>query len=493
MKVEYYDPNPFLSRFPMSNRIITENLSRNEKIDDSFNLTGIRNKLYIQNYIDTHKKEFLNELEGNMKFNIDSLLHFLNITHSSFLMWERLVSSVNSDFLLYTSRFGSIFDFYPIKKLLENGIKVVVGGQITTIQTPDQIRNYMRMIGCSDKHLENLLIVSGFVDLETNLFDIISGWEDFHIKNNNFKTFWQCENDYIYPHLNLLSKIPNANVVLNSKGWNETQVMTIFDDRCWWGKCRFCFMCDMTKNNFIDGVTPSIIAQNIINVCKKYKTNNVYITNDYFRFTEENEKILNILVENDINIGIYGGILFLKDKNYIDKLNKYISYLMIGLESCDNFALKYIEKGYKYEDIVVAINNLIKYCKRDIFISPCIINDLPYESSSDAIRNYTRVSELKEMMNQEGFSFKIKSRLLNIAWPNINRMIDKRYLLPCDHESKNVSGNYLIWKYFERLGLLSHDLYKLISQPFERYGSNGEIIKTDMDIIPSSVYEKIFK
>ena len=492
MNLEYYDPNPFLNRFPMNNRIITENLRRNKKINDKFNMAGVMNKLHSQKHIDANKEDFKKVLKGNMKYEFQNWSYFLNVAHSSFIFVDRLVSSIQSDYVLYTSRFGSVFDFYPIKKMLETGIRVVLGGQITTIQTPSEIRVLLKSMGCTNEQLDNLLIVTGFVDLTTDLYSIIDRWEDCTITQNDFNTFWVCEDDYIQKHLNLLSKMKGTNIQLNSNEWNETQVMTIFDDRCWWGKCRFCFMPFMTKNNFISGTHPDIVAQNLIETCRKYQTNNLYITNDYFRFTIENERILDTLITNGIRIGIYGGVIFLKDKEYIQKLNKYISYLMIGLESCDDYALSYISKGYTYKDIIEAFDNVKKYCKKDLYISPCIINDLPYQSRDDVIENYKRIADLQNDMSNSGFKFHLKTRLLNIGWPNVERMTKGNNIVLCDGHSEYMSGNYIMWKYFEELGIFNENIYRFISRPFMRLTNGGEMIESDMFIVPESIYEGIF-
>jgi len=492
MQIEYFDQNPFLNKFPMSNRIITETLTREDRFDVKFNPTNISNKLRTDTYIKEHKSEYMKLMQGNMKYEFDNWINFLGISLRSFKFIDETVDSLTQDYVLYTSRFGSVFDFYPIKKILEKGFRVILGGQITTIRTAKEIRKYMKQIGCKRKHLKNLAIISGYIDLTTDLYKIITDFKDMKITDNDFTTFWQCENDYMQKYLGVLQRMPSANVKLNTREWGDTQVFTIFDNRCWWGKCRFCFMPSLDKHNFISGVDAETIANNLIRTCEKYQTNNLYITNDYFRFTTENEKVLDILIENGIKIGVYGGVLLLKDKAYIEKLNKYVSYLMIGLESCDDFALKYIDKGYTYGDIYEAFDNVIKHCKRSLYISPCIINDLPYQSETDVIESYTRIGDLQNRMTEAGFIFHIKTRLLNIGWPNTEQMIDNKHLKIAKPKSSNMSGNHLMWKYFEELGIFDHSLYKFISSPLERYDSNGKVMKSDMFIVPKDIYKNIF-
>jgi len=73
----------------------------------------------------------------------------------------------------------------------------------------------------------------------------------------------------------------------------------------------------MNKNNYLQGTTPEHVANNIIETCKLYETNNVFLSDGCFIFNDEVERILDILVNNNIKLSMLIRIPFLKNKKVI--------------------------------------------------------------------------------------------------------------------------------------------------------------------------------
>ena len=73
------------------------------------------------------------------------------------------------------------------------------------------------------------------------------------------------------------------------------------------------------------------------------------------------------------HITIFTGITLLKDKAYVEFVNQYVDCLLIGLESTSDFTLKHVAKGYRYKDIELAVENMIQYLDRRIFLEISVI------------------------------------------------------------------------------------------------------------------------
>jgi len=61
---------------------------------------------------------------------------------------------------------------------------------------------------------------------------------------------------------------------------------------------------------------------------------------------------------------------------HVEFLNKYINTLLIGLECASDFALKNIRKGYTWDDIRTAVDNIINHLDKKIFLEMSIISNV---------------------------------------------------------------------------------------------------------------------
>jgi radical SAM superfamily enzyme YgiQ (UPF0313 family) len=101
---------------------------------------------------------------------------------------------------------------------------------------------------------------------------------------------------------------------------------------------------------------------------------------------------------------------------------------LIGLESTSDFSLDHINKGYTYEDIKEAINNIIKYLDRRIFLEISVILDLPSRDREDIEINYRKIAEIKEGLISEGFKVGFHLNILSV-FPNLELIYPKDGLL----------------------------------------------------------------
>jgi len=214
----------------------------------------------------------------------------------------------------------------------------------------------------------------------------------------------------------------------------------------------------------------------------------------------------------DYNITIYSGITLLKKKDYIKFINKYVDCLLIGLESTSDFSLRAVNKGYTYQDIQDAVDNIVKYLDRKIYLEISIILDLPCRDINDIQTNYRNIAKIQQRLINEGFQVGIHMNILSVR-PNLELLYVKESLLKRSngHNGLDVSSgrNYLI-SLLRQAGMDNpsllpagsllldkyslHDLhYGYISSdvPIIRYDVQGNILPSDLNLVDEDVMRDI--
>jgi radical SAM superfamily enzyme len=130
----------------------------------------------------------------------------------------------------------------------------------------------------------------------------------------------------------------------------------------------------------------------------------------------------------------------LKDKNYIEFINQYVNCLLIGLESTSDFTLKHVSKGYRYRDIELAVDNMIQYLDRSIFLEISVILDLPYRDAQDVRDNYRRVATLKDRLDEAGFRVAVHMNILSV-FPNLELLYAEDAMLKRSFDSKDIASS----------------------------------------------------
>lgn len=478
MKIEFLRGIGDIRFLASSTRILCSNLLKDDRLDVRFNPASLTTDAYTVKYLIDH----MNSIEMPSLIKAATELWFIpaRLILTTYKFIDKIIDTIQNDIVLYSAHVG-IYDYYPIKRLLERGFKVVVGGPTATMVDNDRIRLRLSGLGCTMKQLDNLIIVKGYVDLTTDLYSIIKEWKDTTIQTNDFSTIWDCVDDPFQKYFDitkrLLKDYPGSN--FNS---DLTLNVVVFRNFCHWGRCSFCHYPFMNKNNYLQGTTPEHVANNIIETCKLYETNNVFLSDGCFIFNDEVERILDILVNNNIKLSMLIRIPFLKNKKVIDKINKYVRMLDIGIESFDDYALSTINKGYKQKDIFEAFDMIAKHMNPQIRLNPYLIYDLPYKTRDDIIENYNMAITLKTRMESMGFQCKYTPNLLEITWDTQDRMFNKS--IQC--ETENSQGRHIAFQFMEQIGLIKPDEYVYLAKPFQRYDICGKKLESDLYIIPES-------
>lgn len=436
-----------LDDFPSSSRILTSNIENDSNL-----------RFFYSNSILNTNIKFKNDIKD------DYLKRRNQYVFNAFVMNNKelrkmIVDSLKTEIVLLSS--FSIDVLHIVKDLLNNNKKVVLGGSFCFVYSHNVIRKTLYQMG--SKNLDNLIVVKGYVDKTTDLYRIIKNWKDCEIKNNKIWTIYECQDDYLLNYVKILKSLginPGLNFSLNQS--------------CPYQKCRYCnhkYLPDIKffKDN-------NIVVNHIKNMVEKYKAKNLFITDSYCIFNDDVKYIMEKIKNN--NISIFTGIHQLQNKSTILNINKYISKIFVGMESTINFTLSYIRKGYDFDDIQKAIENIFQYMSRDVEIYFNVIMDLPMYDLSQAVLNFERLKRIKENFTREGFSeFHLNPHGLTID--HTSDMIDCRFL-KIDENPKN--GEKYMINNIDDYPFLPND----IDIGFTRYDYRGNHIPSDFNLIDMS-------
>ena len=90
-------------------------------------------------------------------------------------------------------------DLLIVKDLLDKGNRVVLGGPLLNIKmSPGFMREFLSKMGATSHSLEkNLIIISGDLDLNTDLHRYITAWKDDVIGDTDYTTVYDCREDFL--------------------------------------------------------------------------------------------------------------------------------------------------------------------------------------------------------------------------------------------------------------------------------------------------------
>jgi len=485
----------------MATRIITENLLRNKNLEVDF--SDIPVTTYASNTADRLYDEIISNVALRSSPNVVSFLNQKYMVYNIFYVFmaqgyfdEYILIDPDTEYNILTCL--NFCDLLILKHLLQNNKKVVLGGPLINIGlSPSFIRKFMKLMGVHpSKLIENLIIVSGNIDLTTDLYQIMRNWKDTAIMSNNYGTAFECERDFLKD----LYEDPGA-----------IPVHLGFSNHCWYGKCKFCTYRELPKMNFLAGQETRTVADSIHRLVNTFGSDHIRFIDSYFR--RNSAQVREILEQiKQYHITVYTGITLLKDKRYIEFLNSHIDCLLIGLESISDFSLHQVDKGYTGRDIEIAVDNIIKHMSKDIFLEISIILDLPCKDSEDVKTNYRKIAELKERLAGEGFGVAFHMNILSV-FPNMELLYTKAGLLRTSENQSDMNfstgKNYII-STLRQCGMdrplqLPSDcvlrdeqnrynlLYGYISSdvPIVRYDVNGNLLPSDLELMDETVMKEI--
>lgn len=474
MKIEYSlcPTDQVFHMMGTSSRILSSNLVNNPKIDVVFPKTCLNVDFKYYKYMQENYERIRQSLPFNLMISVHPWLVFTSIYNLTEEYKKTVQQFFKEEYVMLT--ISHLLDLITVKHLLEDNRKVIVGGSTVILFGSNYIRYILELMGA--KNLQNLLLIRGYVDLNTDLYPLIRKWEDCEVSLTDPKSFWDCRYDFIQDHNRLAKIIYNRDHSFDNRFSYVTSMLTL---ECWWGKCMYCSYKDLPVFDFRD--TPDKMAESIKDILNRYDEDSIRFTDSYFEFDDQNIVLLENLKEYDVRV--VGGVHRMTDKNYVKNFNKYSRMISLGLECAEDDCLRRIKKGTNEKMIWKMVDNMIKYVDRDKNIIFCTIADLPFRNINAVKRNYENLAKIKRTLDDNGFTrayFNIS--LLQIDETNKDSMFS---LTPYIREhSGNTSGRY---QFFEHIR--DHDpvYMKKIFMPFTRYDDQGNMMASDYEIIGEEI------
>ena len=503
MKLTYIYPPLFTPYYPIATRMITGNLQRNDKIDPSFSEIPVRaykSGTYKTEYdrIVSKGKNMFSPAAGvymSQKF-ISSNLYYVMMTRG--YLNDDILEDVRDEYVMVTCI--NFCDLIIVKDLLDKGNRVVLGGPLLNIKlSPEFIRDFLSKMGASGPSLnKNLIIISGDIDLNTDLHQYIQAWKDDVIADTDYTTIYDCKEDFLQDMFDHSS---------------STIVHVGFNNRCWYGKCKFCTYKGLPVMDFLSGAEEDRVVDYFHAVKREFGARELRFIDSYFAI--KNESVHYILEQiKQYRIAVFAGILLMKKEDHIQFLNKYVNTILLGLETASDFALENIKKGYTWKDIQEAVDQMIRHMDRNIFVEISTILDLPFRDEEDAITNYHRILKVKDKLEDAGFRVGIHMNILSL-FPNLELLTQKpSYFRISDRKEDMehaIGKNYFIHLLKqagmdEPLLLPSGELiadrknpagldYGFLSSdlPVIRYDINGNVLPSDLNIMDEELIRVLLK
>lgn len=466
INVTYTIPPTFrLEGSPIASRILTTNLVRDKRINESFSeAVAYTNMLtpeipdYVEKWISTLPANIGRHLREKGKEFIFPSVVFNTLE-------DYIVDTLDNEYILITIL--SPEDLYTIKILLNAGRKVVMGGTPTFLWSFEFLRKTLSDMGT--KNLENLIIVKGHVGLDTDIYSIIKNWKDVVLTNFSATTLYDCDEDYL----------SDQSLIFRNSGV-KYDANFIFRQRCFYSKCNHCNHRRVKRVNFIEGLTTRDVTSNIRHIMKKFEANRIFLVDSYLEFLPDTVDIL-IALRKDFFFHVYAGVDMMLNDEYCDYINAFIDSFMIGFETLSPFALKYLNKNHTVGDVDKLVDKIIKRIDRDKVVIFNMMVDLPYESREDIIENYRKIKEIKQRMTDEGFEkFRLNPIALYIQ-PQLN-LIDNKFIRRTHVDDWNVVGRNYVKKQLDDMDLY-YPLPEDIEIHYTRHDSNGNVLPSDFELV----------
>lgn len=470
---------------PISTRLFHKIFSQDDRMNATFDSSAIasyinvidkygddKENLILKNKdIDPSSAAFMNDEIRRFDF-----IHTYSTSNNQII--DRYIQKVQTDIVLVSV--CTIYDCNFVKRLINSGFRVVIGGIMINIYGTQRVRDMLTILGTDvDKLKNNVIIIEGNLDVRVPLYEIITKWKDYKITENIFSTLWECDEDYLKPFVYFFDKAyPN----------DTRQIMMLFTNKCWYGKCKFCMMGNMSSMNTLNGLTEKdddMIVNTVSKWVKTLKTKRINLIDPYYVPTKQSLRIIKKIRQAipDISIMAYTNVKsLLIDKN-IDMFNEYFDFIKVGLESLSDYALETIDKQHRYSDVMELVGNFHKF-KKSMEFQWLLLEDIPHRDVEDVKEDYERIVDFKhECLDYFNYSQVIFNPYLTFPDLRLNNS-NQLKIIETEEEKKNVIGMRKIINFLEKALGFSFDISEKIMPSMVRYDINGNLMPSDFDIIP---------
>lgn len=493
-KITYMSsPMSFFTRWSISTRVLTTVLE-----NQGFNIEFFDASLFCYSKaVSKFRKEIKIELNSSHAILTHNAVGGATSDFSRFphfyvgagMLDDFILESIKTDVIFYSAPFAQ--DFRLIKILLDNGKRILLGGTVTLIYGIKSIRNSLRELGSTEQQLKNLCIVQGYVDQSTSLKNIYEKWIDHVIQFNDLNSIWDCKEDYSLKNKKIYNRLFNTNLGI------------ILNTSCWWGRCKYCTFPCVPVTDFTKGMSSDDVVKKILALGDLYESKNIYFFDSYMKASKRNKEIMYALKDEGYKLSIYTGIHLLNEK-YINFLNEAQIDPFIGLEHTNTNTLKVIDKGYDFEQVEIAFNNMLQHMSKTIRPVICIMADLPIvantrERAIEIIKeNYQYIKDKKDLFVKEGMSNGIgfQPDLKSLRHLPMNTLVTENGLIreakPQEFNLNDLVGIWALYFYMSKESGVSLDKFDMkTNKPLVRFLPNGERLESDLYFMDKEIVREL--
>lgn len=470
---------------PISSRLFYKIFSEEDRVNVTFDSSAIVSYMKVANEYGSDKENLIlknsNIDPSSAAFMNDEIRRF-DFIHTFSTSNDNIIDSyiekIKTDIVLVSA--CTVYDCNFIKRLINHNFRVVLGGIMVNIYGTDKVRDFLKLIGTdSDKVNKNLIIIEGNLDVNVPLYDIILKWKDYKIVENDFSTIWDCDEDYLTPFVYFFDKVYPDDV---------RQIMVLFTNKCWYGKCKFCMMGNMPSMNTLDGLTEKDddkVVSTVVKLVNTLKTKRLNLIDPYFVPNKQSLRVIKKIREviPDISIMAYTNVKSLLIDRNIDMFNEYFDFIKVGLESLSDYALQTINKQHRYNDVLDLVEKFPRFNKNMEF-QWLLLEDIPLRDADDVRENYRRIVEFKNSCLEY---FNYSQVILNpyLTFPGLS-LNDSKHLKIAEtvEEKRNIIGMRKVTNFLEKALGFPFNISERIMPPMVRYDINNNILPSDFDIVP---------
>ena len=473
-------PTSAITWLPAASRILTSALMASPRLDVTFSAAP------VNVYLDSFRRHMraLRDRPVTSAFESYLRLPIRVAPHLDVVAGrhdDRILGSVPTQDVLLSAL--SIFDLVVAKRLLDAGKRVALGGNLTAIYPPAELRRLLAAIGANRERLaRDLVILRGHVTATTDLAALLDAWRDCDVGETDHRSLLSCREDFLLRYLDALQTT------------NRRLLLAIpLSTGCWYGACEFCTARDQPSLDLTAGLSPDEVLGHLRDLARLYRTTSIVLTDNYPLLTDALEAVLR--ERAPLSVTVYSGVRLLCDERFVQRLDRCVDGLRIGVESGSDFALKQVHKGFDFQATERAVQNIIDHFDRDKELTLLIVYDLPHESVDDVRRGFARLVAIKARLRAAGFSRVVVSGFPLLSFPGTELLGSSPQLEAAplaDLADEELCGAWTLHRWYEQAhGVrLPAELSHLVT-PFRRRGLDGAVLPPDLALLDRATVEEL--
>ena len=471
-----------ISTVNLISRVVKENIKRNKNIKieyNEFNITSF-NKLFendYKNFVLKSQDSCSNVIKFFRNFKVAEKFFLQRIAPFSSTYNQLIYETIKTEYVLIT--IPSVFSLPFVNFLLKKNLKILIGGNIISSYGFDKIRSLINDINpLSIKESKNLILFKGYLDVDEDLYKIIQNGKDFESTDSSFSKYsWK-------PYLDFYSKDI-------SREFNA--ICFIYKSGCSYKKCLHCTWRYTKPIDYTADITVEEMCENAIFMCNNNSTRWILIQDGNTEYDTKLESFCKIMISKGYYIMFTISIFSFLDARNVKFYNECSSYLSIGIDSCDDYSLNKFNKIHTWNDILNASKIIKRELKSSIILKLLIVIDGPYKNKDDIIRNYQRISYIKNNI--------LNNRIVNIStfflmnFPDLPLIKLSNYKI-IENENDHINSQVGVVGVFNKMKNYNNynfDDFQKIIKPIIRVDENNLILKSDFEYLSFDLLKSLYE